>query len=59
MTITAEQLDKIHALQRVAMHQGNLATMWALSLAVTFALDIPQQVDADIARVSANLRSKP
>ena len=55
MTITAEQLDKIHALQRVAMHQGNLAMMWALSLAVTFALDIPQQVDADIARVSANL----
>jgi hypothetical protein len=54
--MTQEQLDKIHELQRVAMHQGNLATMWALSLAVTFALDIPQQVDADIARVSANLR---
>jgi len=59
MSITQEQLDKVHALGRTALDKGDYATYWALSLAVSFALDIPQAIDEDIALVERNQRSKP
>jgi hypothetical protein len=55
--ITAEQLNTIHRLQTTAMDNGDLATYWALSVAVDFALHMP--VDEDLARVERNLRSRP
>ena len=57
--ITAAQLDRIHVLQGRALDNRDHATYWALSLAVDFALGIPQAVDEDIDRVERNQWRKP
>ena len=54
--ITTEQLNTIHRLQTTAMDKGDLATYWALSVAVDFALHM--LVDEDLARVERSQRSK-
>lgn len=57
--ITEDQLDKIHKMQGIALGKKEYSLYWALSLAVSFALDIPRAIDEDIARVERNQRSKP
>ena len=52
MIITAEQLDKIHELQRVALDNGDRATYWALAVAIDFGLGLSPVID--IARVECN-----
>ena len=52
--ITDEQLAAIHAAQSVALKHGNVATYWALTLALDFALDCGGQ-DQDIRRTGQAL----
>lgn len=57
MTITAEQLARVHALQSTALDNREYATYWALAVAIDFGLGLSPVID--IARVECNQGSKP